>query len=849
MTSRVMAPVIAALACATADPLVTQVRGPAGADSVTVRAGPQYAAGGLHRLLLGTDYRALWTAALRVERLDLRTFGGGLTPLRRGGGFQTKSLRFSARDGREYAFRSVDKDPSAILPPDLRETLVDRTVQDQISSGHPVGALVVAPILDAVGVLHADPRLVVLPDDPLLGEFRADFAGLLGFIEVRPDENDEAVASFAGASSVIGTERLLERVEEDLEQVDTRAFLAARLTDVYLGDWDRHRDQWRWARFGDRREDTWKPIPRDRDQAFVRLDGALLTLARQYYPQLVKYDEAHPGMLGITWNGRELDRRFLVHLEWPVWDSVAQALQRVITDSVIDHAVRQLPAEVARLNGAALARRLRARRDELHAAARRFYTLLAGAVDVHTTDAPEVVEVQPAGDDGLDVVVTARDRRLGAVEVFRRRFSTGETDEIRLFLHGGADSVRIHPGSGGGITLRLVGGGGSDVFLDDAGGARFYGDDDDTATARARAAAVDTREYEPPPTSPSQPHRDWGRQYRFPLWMGYSPDVGLLVGMGVERYDFGFRKLPWAHQVKLRAAWGTTANTYRIEGRVRLNRENSAAHWVIDARASGLDILNFHGFGNETTANLDDAAYEVEQSVFAIEPRLVLPVGSKGSLSFGPTLRYTDTNLVEGQLIAEQRPYGVGAFGQAGVRANLVLDGRDRARTPTRGAMLAIGGAATPSLWDVEEAWGEAHVLATAFLSPGTPMQPTLALRAGAKKLFGTIPFQDAAWLGDATTVRLGRDQRFGGDAMVHANAELRMKLFRALLVLPADVGVFGLADVGRVWLEGERSDRWHDAVGGGLWFAFLSAENALSVALARSEERTGLYISAGFAW
>ena len=47
---------------------------------------------------------------------------GGLTATQRGGGEQTKSLRFKGADGREYQFRSLDKDPVAALPPELRTT-------------------------------------------------------------------------------------------------------------------------------------------------------------------------------------------------------------------------------------------------------------------------------------------------------------------------------------------------------------------------------------------------------------------------------------------------------------------------------------------------------------------------------------------------------------------------------------------------------------------------------------------------------------------------------------------------------------------------------------------------------
>jgi hypothetical protein len=95
--------------------------------------------------------------------------------------------------------------------------------------------------------------------------------------------------------------------------------------------------------------------------------------------------------------------------------------------------------------------------------------------------------------------------------------------------------------------------------------------------------------------------------------------------------------------------------------------------------------------------------------------------------------------------------------------------------------------------------------------------------------------------------VRGLRAQRFGGDASVYGNAELRLRLGRFLVLLPGEAGVFALGDVGRVFLDGESSRRWHRAAGGGVWFSFLNRHNTLSLAVARSEERTGFYVSAGF--
>ena len=89
--------VLSALAALLAVPglVAAQGEGPvtrSRAESVTVTPGASYAAGGLHRFFFGDHYRDLWTTPIRVQVLDLQRFAGGLTPVKRGGGKQTKSL-------------------------------------------------------------------------------------------------------------------------------------------------------------------------------------------------------------------------------------------------------------------------------------------------------------------------------------------------------------------------------------------------------------------------------------------------------------------------------------------------------------------------------------------------------------------------------------------------------------------------------------------------------------------------------------------------------------------------------------------------------------------------------------
>jgi hypothetical protein len=164
-----------------------------------------------------------------------------------------------------------------------------------------------------------------------------------------------------------------------------------------------------------------------------------------------------------------------------------------------------------------------------------------------------------------------------------------------------------------------------------------------------------------------------------------------------------------------------------------------------------------------------------------------------------------------------------------------------------------------PKAWDVQEAFGSVEGSAAAYLTPGGDKVPTLALRAGGKKVFGNYPFFEAAYLGgglgsyDITagdqTVRGLQKHRYAGDSSLFGNADLRIYVSRFRIFLPGEWGVLGFADAGRVYLEGDTSDKWHTGYGGGLWVAWLDRANTLSVSYARSEGHTSISFRGGFAF
>ena len=241
----------------------------------TVAAGKQYQAGGFTRLWLGADYRQLWATPVSVEVLDLAKEAGGLKPVRRvgrpadegagarrGGRAQLHLPR--ARQGRLPPARRVD--------PELKNTVVAKMLDSLMAAQHPASELIARGILDAVGIPCPDWRLVVLPDDPALGEFQKDFAGAIGVFAVYPKPAKGGVPGFLGATEIIDHAEMYKRLQAgDGDAVDAQALLKARLVDIFMGDWDRHRKQWRWAKVPG--NPLWVPIPEDRDQAFSRYEG------------------------------------------------------------------------------------------------------------------------------------------------------------------------------------------------------------------------------------------------------------------------------------------------------------------------------------------------------------------------------------------------------------------------------------------------------------------------------------------------------------------------------------------------------------------------------------------------
>ena len=857
---------------------------------VTKAPGPQYEAGALKRTVLGNGWRDVWVTPVEARVLDPATYAGGLTLTKRGGFRQTLTAHFKEDKGRqEYVFRSVDKFPLLALAPEFQGSLAGRVVADQTSAFFPAAPLLVPPLLRSIGALHVEPRLYVMEDSPRLDTIRTRFAGMLGTFELKANEGPDDSPGFAGSKKIQDTEEFFEALEKSHEhRLDEREFLANRLIDFLINDTDRSPDNFQWARFGEKGNYTWRPIPRDRDWAFMNSRGLINTVViSRMYPKFASFSERYK-LSGLVYSSHMLDRKLLQRLTSGDFHDVALRVRQAVTDSVIAQVVEKLPAEWRANTAAAdrLEKVLRARRDGLLDVAMDFYADLASEVDVHGTGIAERAEIVRHDDGRVTVTITAAQAPMVATAArqdgrtvttsdgaiggsrdayYQRTFVPSETNEIRVYLGAGDDvaTIRGSGASNGAITVRVIGEKGGDVLADSSGsgGVHLYDADGKSHLIATNRTHVSTKPWNGPEPkiglrlgSPWRP--DWGEKRGWSPMVDYESGAGAVIGIGPRFKAYGFRRLPYHWQANTRFLYGTANGRMGLVADLDYRFENSPMAFEVDARATQIEAIRFFGYGNDSPDIPKELAL-VDQRVVGLTPALVYRIGWRkresdlnlmrgedstnteglrplvGKLRVGPTVAWFDPEPRAGAPLETTGVLGGRSFTAAGAMVGLQLDRTDDDAVPMMGWKLNAATSAYPLGSGLDGPFGTVSGSASAYV-PLIADGLHLAVRAGGEMAMGDTPVQFSPSLGGKSTLRGYVWRRYTGDAVANAGAELRLPVGTVNFLLKSQLGVFALADAGRVWYDGNSDGNWHSAVGGGFWLAALG--RSVSVAYAHGE-------------
>jgi hypothetical protein len=809
-------------------------------DSVASKAGTFSTSGGRY-FWMGSNYRKEWNTPVKAPVLNLATEKGGLTPIKKGGGKQTKSLRLEDASGREYTLRSIQKFiTDKTLPGDLQSEAAADLVSDGVSASYPFASLSMQPLADAAGVPYGKVKLVYVPDDPKLGEFRADFANSLATFEERIP---------ASVNKAFNTDEVAEKLEDDNDNtVDQQALLRARILDMFVMDLDRHEGQWNWGATDNAngKGKTYFPIPKDRDQAFYINRGMLpgLVKGRSLVPQLEGFKPAAKSISRFNFAARNLDRFFLNQLTEEDWKTAAEKFVSQMTDAVIDKAMQMQPHEIRSISTEMIASTLKARRNNIVAEVMEYYTFISQIVSVTGSDKKELYDIT-RNSDGTALVQVYKIDKDGAqsTKMYERKFVPLVTREIRVYGMDGQDKFVMH-GDNDKIKVRLIGGGGEDAF-ENAGskqaGAIVY---DRTDGGNKITGAFTSK------MSNDSAVNSFDRLgYKYPFqsvffMLGYNPDDGLFLGPTFKYIRHGFRKTPYKslHQFKALYAFSTKAVNVKYNNEF-ISAMGDKTDIITDIEYKGPNnTSNFFGYGVNSVYDKTKTGkfkfYRIRYDLGDVSLQIRQRFSDKVMLTFGPTYQWYSMdkdeplnkvrNVVLNTVAAGLNPATIfKKQSYVGARVSLVVDSRDSKVLPEKGVNWVSTAKLLKGLGD------NSYDKVTQFNSDFSfyvnlvPGRLVFANRTGGGFTMGDLgknfEFFHAQYLGSDDNLRGFRKERFAGKAKFYNQAEMRLQLatFRTYL-FPAAFGVVAFYDVGRVWVDNDNIKKIHSGYGGGIWFAPL---------------------------
>ncbi|MCF0069036.1 outer membrane protein assembly factor [Dyadobacter sp. CY261] len=833
-------------------------------DPATVAAGSEYGSRRFKEKWFGKHYRDSWTQPVKVPYLDMDTTFGGLVIGGKGGGRQTTSLKLIAGNGKEYVFRSVDKDPFRALAYELRGTVVSQVLKDQTSTQQPYGAMAVAPLLDKIGILHATPELYVLPKDKKLGSFETKYGNLFGMLEERPTDKLEKPKIFAGAKDIEKSFKLFNKLYHDHDnRVDKYEFARARMFDLWIGDWSKHEDNWKWAGYKTADGELYRPIPRDRDHAFSRWDGIIPWLADREWgvPNGENFGERIQGLRSLMWQARHLDRFVGSELTKADWVRAAKEIQDAISEKDITAAVHNMPEEIYSKDGQVIERKLKIRIGDLRQYAAEYYALLAKEVDVVGSNKAEYFKItrEPNGQVRVGVYAVSKQNRLpdSSKIYYQRTFDPAETREIRLNGLGGDDVFDVEGKADRSILVRIISGDGNDHVSDQSevakGGKQTLvyekdrNPDHQLGTEAREIKPADGRFYE-------YDRNAFKYNTYLPIaLLTYNPFVGFAVHGGVTFTRQRFGKPDFASKHSLSASVSVKGNydfTYANQFRYLAGKWDGISQITV---SRPLNYNFFFGVGNDTPKNddLDSDYYRTQYNSFLVSAGLLRQFWKQSKIEVTASYELDEGIRRNSSYLADHPDvFGVEQLHLIFAKGILNLDFRDRTALPERGFRIQLTQQAGHVSQSKNDLASISELELEQYLSTHNKNPLTLGLRLGGGIAKGKLPFYKLFSLGQLNDLRGFKRNRFTGESKGFLNTELRWQLTETQnTFIPLKMGVRAFYDVGRVWAKNDpdNADYWHQGYGGGFYITPFREQFAFNISAGTSrEESLLLMISIG---
>lgn len=823
---------------------------------------------GMYRFIWGERYRKYFGTEIKAPIVYLDTLFGGLKPMRKGGGHQSKSLRLKDKDGRQYVMRALRKNAVQYLQAvafkdqyiegQFNNTAAESLLSDVFTGSHPYAPFTIGKLSDAVGVYHTNPTIYFVPKQNSLKHFNDDFGDELYMIEERAASGHGDKASFGFSDIVISTDDMLTALNKNEDHiVDEAAYIKARLFDMLIGDWDRHEDQWRWAVFKENKQTIYRPIPRDRDQAFsIFGDGFLLNTATSIVPALRLMQSYSEELKSPRWFNLEpypLDMFLISKSTKKDWNAQVQQIQKGITDAVIDDAFTNFPSEVRDNTIAEIKRKLKGRRKNLQKISDTYFNYINKFQVIRGTQKDDWFEIERLP-EGQTKVVGYTIKKGKKNNIFHQRvYNYSETKEIWIYGLDDEDRFIVKGNGNNLIKLRLIGGQNNDKY-DIKNGKKvilydFKSKKNTFITNKGQKKLTD--DYE----TNVYDYKKLKNNLNMVLpTIGFNPDDGVKLGFSDTYTANGFERNPFTSQHKLSAAYFFATDGFELNYSSEFANVIGKWNLGIDATFTSPNYaMNFFGFGNNSIDPKAEGLTDLNYNRVKIRRFFTGAfVQWKGDLDAQIKLAInyqsikidnTKNRFIGSQFLANNPIFEGQKF--INTQASYQFENVDNPAFPTMGMKTKI---ITGYTNNIENSNHFGYLIPSISFDYKLVESGNIVLASKLKSHFtfgDDYEFYQAANIGGNDGLRGFRNERFTGKNAFYHSSDIRfnLKQFKTSVV-PLKIGVYGGFDYGRVWGFTNLNfidNKFNTSVGGGFFF---SAANMMTGNMSAFNSEDGLRIA-----
>ncbi len=819
---------------------------------------------GFYKWFWGDHYRETYGRKIEAPVLFLEDLPDNVRAITEGGGNQSRSLRLIDDNENEYTIRELRKSSVRFIQSKIKDhyvldymgnTVAEAIVQDYYTTAQPYAQFAINELLDAIDISHAKPEIFYIPKQKRLGRFNENYGDKLYMFEAHVGDENKAFEIFGDADDIISTKDMLLELQNDKDaKIDEDSYLRARLFDMLVNDWDRHEDQWRWGLH--KQEDgtkLYKPIPRDRDQAFSKYDGVFPFILKAASPLTRNMQTYASEIHNVkTFNNAVyyLDKNFINKASWSDWEKQAKLIQTDLTDTVIDNAFANLLEDTKDESISNIKSILKQRRENMVSIARDYYDYFKEHEILVATNKDNNIDVLRQPNGKTTITILQED-----YTIVQNTYSKEETKEIWIYALDGDDEITVSGNGDSYIEIKIFGGEENDIYnIENKRAITVYDFKSKENTFNNPVNKRLTDSYDINNYDPQK--RKYTNNILLPT-VGFDPDAGFNAGLTNTFTTYGLLRNPFTTQHIVNASYYSATQGFEFSYKGEFAHVIHNWNLAIDARITSDNYaINFFGIGNET--NYDDDAVDLDFNRTRIR-----------QWHFEPSLIYkTDGNVdvhFSARLAAHQVEDDANGFANvffdsendvfenqiyAGAEAGIHFNNKEGLLAfPRRGLEFGV---LAGYKQNIDSDFDNKFTYITPTASFIYPIHESglavLATKVQADFILGdSYEFYHAATVGGNNSLRGFRNERFLGQTSFFQTTDLRVCFIEQRTgFIPLRIGVTGGFDLGRVWNDNEDSKKWHNSYGGSVFVNGFQAFTA-NIGYYQSNEDNRIIFTAGF--